>query len=244
MIGRCENTPFRGAAGGTLARMNDLEDRLRPVTLPDEFVLLLHRPGGGYRCAQVDLLTSVAELGELALRGRVEVAASAKLTVLDPRSTGIGWADELLGRLVRKSGPKGKPVELTGVLPGRLGRFREHRGLLAAHGVLRHRRRKLLGFIPDDLYVPVEPARESLVAEVRDAARLRRTVDGRLAVLCALVHAAGIGPSLGCDAGERAVLESVWRGDGLGEAELRPLAAVSAVTAVAVSAAAAGAAGY
>lgn len=243
MIGRCENTPIPGGAGGTLARMSVFEEP-PPVTLPDEFVLLLHRADGGHRAGQADLLTSVAELGELALRDRVEVAARTKLTVLDPRATGIGWADELLGRLVRKAGPKNKPVELTGVLPHRIGRFREHRALLAEQGVLRHRRRRLLGFIPDDLYFPVEPVRAALVAEVRDAARLRRPLDGRLAVLCALVRAAGLGPALGCDADELAVLESVWRGDGLGEAVRRPLAAVSAVTAVTVSAAAAGAAGY
>ncbi|WP_243790461.1 GPP34 family phosphoprotein [Saccharopolyspora gloriosae] len=224
--------------------MSVLEDRPAPVTLPDEFVLLLHRADGGHRAGQADLLTSVAELGELALRDRVEVAARTKLTVLDPRATGIDWADELLGRLVRKAGPKNKPVELTGLLPRRIGRFREHRELLTAQGLLRHQRRKLLGFIPDDLYFPVEPVREALVAEVREVARRRRPVDGRCAVLCALAHSAGIGPALGCDAEELAMLESVWRGDGLGEAARRPLAAVSSVTAVTVSAAATGAAGY
>lgn len=240
MICCFENTPNPGRADGTLGRMNVDPDPSPTVTLPDELVLLLHRPDGGHRAGPADLLTWCAELGELALRGKVELTGT-KLAVLDPCGTGLDWADELLGRLVKKSGPRGRPVELTDLLPRRIGRFREHRALLERRGMLLREPRKLLGFIPDDLHFPVGPVRRELVEQVRAVARGELRADGRRAVRCGLVHAAGIGPALGCGPAELAVLAAVARGDGVGAAVRRPLAAVAAVRAVTAGAAAAGA---
>ncbi|WP_304615278.1 GPP34 family phosphoprotein [Saccharopolyspora sp. 6M] len=185
------------------------------VTLPGELVLLLHRPDGGHRAGPADLLTWCAELGELALRGKVELTGT-KLAVLDPCGTGLDWADELLGRLVKKSGPRGRPVELTDLLPRRIGRFREHRALLERRGMLLREPRKLLGFIPDDLHFPVGPARRELVEQVRAVARGELRADGRRAVRCGLVHAAGIGAALGGGPAELAVRAAVARGAGAG----------------------------
>ncbi|MFR9730523.1 GOLPH3/VPS74 family protein [Saccharopolyspora sp. MS10] len=220
--------------------MSGFHDFPPPVTLPDELALLLHRADGRPAPGRPDLLIAAAELGELALRDRVELTGT-RVAVLDPRGTGIDWADELLGLLVRRAGPRGRPVELTGLLTRRLGRFRAHRELLVRQGALRREPYRLLGFIPDDRFHPVPPAREALVERVRAGGR-RAPEDVRTVVLCALVHVAGIARSLGCDRDERAALASLAKGEGLGEAVRRRLAAVTAVPVV-TAAAAAGAGG-
>ncbi|WP_051791554.1 GPP34 family phosphoprotein [Amycolatopsis jejuensis] len=91
-----------------------------PLTLPEEFALLsLSSSGKVIDAGQAEVGCAVAELAELALRGRLVVEArksrvlgldvhhlrNTTITVLDPTPTGLPWADSALSALATPTAP-------------------------------------------------------------------------------------------------------------------------------------------
>ncbi|RCW47116.1 Golgi phosphoprotein 3 GPP34 [Halopolyspora algeriensis] len=218
----------------------------RAVPLPGELVLLLHKPNGShYAATNPNIATAAAEIGELALRHRVTAERGkwkrVKLHVLDPSSSGTPWADSLLERLVTKSGPQGKPIELSSWLSRQTSAFNEHRRRLTRHGLLTRRKHKFLGVIAHDRHFVDELVRDSLISEIRQVIRVERPIDNRLALLTALVHASNLARPLGFGRDERRMVKSIAKGEHLGGAVEAAIAETGA--AIATGAAAAGAGG-
>ncbi|MDR7302136.1 GOLPH3/VPS74 family protein [Haloactinomyces albus] len=218
----------------------------RAVPLPGEVVLLLHKRNGSHHLnANPSVTTAAAEIGELALQHRVMAERTkwkrVKLHILDPRPSGVSWTDSLLEHLVTKSGPQGKPLELSSWLSRRTSAFKEHRRRLTGHGLLTRHEHKFLGFIPHDRHVPDNLVRDSLISELRQVLRVERPIDNRLALLIALVHASNLVHAFGFDRTERRMAKSIAKGEHLGGAVEAAIAEAGA--AIAAGAAAAGAGG-
>ncbi|MER7015199.1 GPP34 family phosphoprotein [Saccharopolyspora sp. NPDC000359] len=179
------------------------------LTLPDEFALLLHKPGGTCcSSANPNAATAAAEIGELVLRGRVAAHGTA-VQLLDTASSGHPWMDQLLVDFAAVAGRENHPVELGWWLALRSTAFATHRSVLVERGVLRVERRKLLGFLPDDRYHPDHATRTALLAELHSLARGELPVDDRLALLAALLHHTGLAHPLGFDRRERTHLRTL-----------------------------------
>lgn len=194
------------------------------LTLPEEFVLLLHKPNGTYYVTAD--YSSAAEVGELVLRHRIELE-DKQVRVLDAEPSGVEWADELIARVTEKAGQEDKPVNVAAILGDRRSALKDHRAALVEHGLLTHQPKKFLGIIPSDRYYPDEAAHEALLSEIREAARTERELDNRLALLCSLVYVSGLVHSLKFDKSERAVLKSISEGEALGGAVEEVVAAAS-----------------
>lgn len=187
------------------------------LTLPDEFVLLLHNgEGAHYPIEMPTVATSAARVGELALRSRVRVE-DRKLYVIDESPAGIPWFDELLGRFAKKGGGEGKPVDLGSWLTFELSTFSEHRDFLVQNSLLDKRTKKTLGFIKSSEYYPEPGVRDRVLAELSAVARSEREPGNRTAVLAAIVHACGLDKKLGFTDSERARLDRIAKGEELGE---------------------------
>lgn len=194
------------------------------LSLPEEFVLLLHKDGGGYH-------TGAAELGELVLRGRIRFEGR-KLQLVDPSPTGEQWADTALALLARRAGAKNKRVDAARFIQSRRGTRTTHCESLVRRGLMRCERKSLLG-IGYRRYYPDTAAREALIGELRAVARGEQQVDNRTALLAALSHATGLVRTWRLPKQELKRLKQISRGEQLG-------AAVEAVVASAAAAVAAG----
>ncbi|TDD85318.1 GPP34 family phosphoprotein [Saccharopolyspora karakumensis] len=207
------------------------------LSLPEQFVLLLHKPNGSY-CSTSDH-TGAAELGELVLAGRLRLEKK-KLTALDAEPAGIGWIDEAVEHLRHKAGPKRKSVAATTFIQSRRNARKVHATALAERGLM-HRQQKSFLRISYDRFTPDPGSRDALVARIRAATRNEVELDDRLALLAALVHATGLHVVLGLDRAERKRLKEISKGEQLGGAVRDVIAETTAVLAV-TTAAAAGAA--
>ncbi|WP_190819925.1 GOLPH3/VPS74 family protein [Saccharopolyspora pogona] len=209
-----------------------------PLALPDELALLMCKDNGTYYVsANPNTATAAAEIGELALRDRVELAGRA-VRLVDTASSGLPWMDRSLADLQQRAGRANRPVELSGWLQGRTGAFATHRMVLVEHGLLRREHRKFLGVLPDDRYYPERAARGALLTELREVAVDERPVDGRLALLTALVYRSGLLYLLGFDRAQRTRLKTIAEAEDLGNtvgtAVTAALVAITAVPAVIV----------
>lgn len=204
------------------------------LSLPEEFVLLLHMPNGSY-CSTSDY-TGAAELGELVLTDRVRLEKK-KLTVLDAEPSGTGWIDDALALVARKAGPKNKPVPATTYIQSRTSARKQHAEALAERGLMRHERKSML-LIKYDGFTPDPGSRDALIARIRGAARNEIELDDRLALLAALVHATGLHVVLGLDRAERKRLKEISKGEQLGGAVRDVIAETTAVLAVTTTVAA------
>lgn len=204
---------------------------MNQLILPEEFVLVLHRPEGSYYASDH---TGAAELGELVLAGHVQLA-NKKVTPLTATPTGIEWADNALDWLHRKR----RPVQAATFIQSRTNARNNHAEALAGRGLM-HREDKKFLFIPYKKYYPEQSTRNLLVGRVRAAARDEVALDERLALLCALTQATGLAPKLGMDSAERARLKQISKGEQVGEVVSDVITATMAVIAVAGAAAAAG----
>lgn len=203
------------------------------MTLPEQFVLLLHRPTGSFYATANQ--TVAAELGELVLRNRVAFEKK-KLRVIDPGPTGTPRLDALLATLDKKARRNSKAVDPSPLLQSQGAAFKAHRAGLTDRRLLVHRPTKLLGLFPANRYLPDEQVRATLLGEIRQVARVDRPIDNQLALLCALVHASGLSRPLGFDKPERAILKSISKGEALGDAVI----AAAAIGIGAIAAAGAG----
>jgi hypothetical protein len=213
----------------------------RALTLPEEIALLLHKPNGTiYASRNPGTTTVAAEIGELALRHRVDIQKS-KMHLLDASPSGVAWIDELVAALRKKSGPKEKPVALSSWLKSRLSALKTHRVALVEYGLLHHQRQKFLGLFPDHRYIPDAIVRDSIISEIGQVARVERPIDNRLALLSGLVHSSGLVSVLGFEKPERSMLKSIAKGEGLSGAVDEVIAATSvAMSASIVAASSAG----
>jgi hypothetical protein len=211
------------------------------LTLPEEFVLLLHKDNGSYYSTSD--YTGAAELGELVLRHRVEFVGK-KIQVLDANPSGIGWLDESIAFLVKKAGAANKPVAGPRFVQHRRGVRKVHCAALAERGVMRRERKSAL-FIPYDKYFPDTATRQALIAEIRAVARGEVELDNRRALLAALVHATNLVRALGpLERAERKRLKEIGKGEQLGKTvEAVVAAATAAIVTSAAGAATAGSAG-
>lgn len=205
------------------------------LSLPEEFVLLLHKSNGSYYSTSD--YTGAAELGELVLTERVGLEKK-KLTVLDAEPTGIGWIDQAVAFLQHKSGPKQKPVAATTFIQSRRGARKAHAAALAERGLM-HREQKSFLRISYDRFAPDPGSREALIARIRAAARNEVELDEHLALLAALTHATGLYVVLGLDRAERKRLKEISKGEQLGSAVRDVIAQTTATIAAATAAGAA-----
>lgn len=197
-------------------------------------MLLLHKPSGAvYATANPGPTTAAGEIGEVVLRHRATIEGK-KLRLLDASPSGIGWLDGLMAALWKKSGPKQKPVSLSNWLSSRSSPLKTHRNALVERGLMEHRPQKFLGFIPDNRYVADPEVRDSVIAEIRQVARVEKPIDNRLALLSSLVHSSGLASVLGFDRAERKMLKSIAKGENLGGAVEAAVAATSAAIATSV----------
>lgn len=205
--------------------MNDL-------VLPQQFALLLHLPHGSvYLSADY---TGAAELGELAMRGEIEIEGK-KARLIERKPDSPDWVREVLDVVERQAGPKGKPVDIGNLQFARRNAVKTHRAALLERGLLEHKPRKRLGVFPDNRYVPDETARGELLQAVRDAAAQRRELDERLAPLCALVAASGLAYGLGLNRAERNALKTVASEENVGEAVEQGISAATTAALIAVN---------
>ncbi|MBB5154358.1 GOLPH3/VPS74 family protein [Saccharopolyspora phatthalungensis] len=210
-----------------------------PLALPDELTLLLHKDNGSYYVStNPNTATAAAEVGELALRDRVELVGTA-VRLVDDGSSGLPWMDRLLADFQAMSGRENHPVELSWWLPTHTNAFVTHRTVLVEHGLLRRERRKFLGVLPDDRYYPDRTVREALLTELHQVASNERPIDGRLALLSALVYRSGLIYVLGFDRAQRTRLKSIAETEDLsntvGAAVAAMLVAITTVPAIIVS---------
>lgn len=217
-----------------MRQTRDVAEFANLLALPDEFVLLVHRPNGTCDTAAGPVLGTVAaEVAELALQRRVEVRDGV-VRLVDGSSTGQPWMDRMLAEFRDRAGEGGE-LDLRVWLQSRTGAFRTHRHVLVERGLLRRERRRFLGVFPDDRYHPDRPNRDALVAELREAARGDRPLDDRLALLCALVYRTGLVHVLGFAHAEvtrmRAIAAARDLGDGVDPRIADMLVAVTTIPA-------------
>jgi hypothetical protein len=163
-------------------------------TLGEDIVLLALRQDGRFHAgAQLRLALSGAELVQLAATQRVTVEGG-RVTVLDPSPTGDAQLDAALidiGRSRRR--PKAadwvarpRPHHLDGYLTS-----------LAAAGVLRPERHKMLGMLPATRWLVADTARRDEARARLDAIALtQEPVEAVPAALGGLVHAVGLDRAL------------------------------------------------
>jgi hypothetical protein len=124
------------APGLDLAKSDHWQNAsISSLSLPAEFVLLLHKDNGGYYMTSD--YTPAAELGELALLHRVELAEK-KIQIVDPSPNGTTWIDEATALLLKLSGPEGKAVDAQKFFWSRKSQRKLHCAALAELGLMRH----------------------------------------------------------------------------------------------------------
>lgn len=210
------------------------------MSLPEQFVLLLHKDNGSYYLSSD--YTGAAELGELVILRRVEFADKRKIAVRDPSSTGSPGLDAALALLVKRAGDRNKLVDAGKVIQSRRQAKHEARASLAERGLLSPERRTMLGVIPHEKFVPDTTARAQLVSDLRAVAHDERELDNRSALLAAIVHASGLVRNLGFDRAARKRLKEISKGEQLGSAVEAVVASGTAAITAAAGGAAAGAA--
>lgn len=206
------------------------------LSLPEEFVLLLHKPNGSYYSSSNHV--GAAELGELVLTERVGLE-NKKLRVLDAGPSGTAWIDEGIALINRKAGAKSKPVAATTYIQSRNSARKQHAEALAARGLMHHERTKWLMFTSNS-YTPDPGSRDALIARIKAAARNEVELDEHLALLAALVHATGLHSHFGLARAERKRLKEISKGEQLGTAVRDVIAQTTAVIAMTATTAAAG----
>lgn len=202
-----------------------------PLSLPEEFVLLSHRPSGRvHGSVRAAVGCAAAELGELTLRRRIlirprnirmlglraQVTHHAGIELLDTSATGLPWADEVLAELSRSPVPaEGRPRVRDWLRGRRRHAFGLHAAALREHGVLRPRSRLLAR----ERHLPDPAVHGALVSQLRAIGSGHRPVDAHGLFLCDLVRAVGLHRVLRVPTGLRT---TPYRRRGPGSAESVP----------------------
>ena len=164
-------------------------------TLGEDVVLLALRQDGRFHStgAQLRLALSGAELVQLAASRRIAVEAG-RVTVLDPSPTGDARLDAALADIGRG---RRAPKAADWVARPRPRHLDAYLFALAAAGVLRPERRKLLGVLPSVRWMAADAApRAAARARLNAIALTQEPVDAVAAALGGLVHAIGLDRTL------------------------------------------------
>ncbi|OIJ86101.1 hypothetical protein BIV25_42160 [Streptomyces sp. MUSC 14] len=161
-----------------------------PLTLPEEFALLsLADTGKTIDSDQARAGCNVAEVGELALRGKLLLRHRRNTTfyvnglrwnadvieVVDRTPVGLAWADELLAVLAKEPEAAAERKLLLRRYRRR-NAFHWHRDALVAQGLVRHVPRR--GLFRRARYIPDPTVRNRLIEEVRLATEILRDTGG------------------------------------------------------------------
>jgi hypothetical protein len=167
----------------------------RPLSLPEDFVLLMLTDSGKVRDSrQARYGCAAAELGELALRGKLLVqrprnftafglrgyAGIPRIQVLDTGRTGLPWADDVLAELQRRSVSEPRGVSLVPWLGQRRDAFPLHRAALVERGLVRHKPNRHSGLFRvfgREQFYPDPMAHQALIDTVRAAIGGQRPID-------------------------------------------------------------------
>ncbi|AXK34747.1 hypothetical protein DVA86_20920 [Streptomyces armeniacus] len=204
------------------------------LSLPEEFVLLSHLPDGRvHGKARAVIGAAAAELGELALRGRLAVRAKktkvfgfegyqmhgVDIELLDTTLTGLAWADALLAELGEQCAASGgSRVRLNRWFRRHHGAFALHRDALAARGLLRPGGRAGL-FTSRLRHHPDPGLREALVADVGAARSGQAPLDAHMLFLVDLTETVRLREAMGIRHNTRWLLD---RARGIGTAAAVP----------------------
>jgi hypothetical protein len=174
------------------------------LSLPEEFALLCLTADGNADPAQAATGCAAAELGELALRGKVLVDCrkgniggldvyrtfGAEVRLVDREPTGLGWADALMADLAGFAAERGKIV-LSKWLRQRRDAFPLHCNALAQRGLVRHESAKHR-FRTVNRYLPEPTTRGRLIADIAAASSGMQMQDAHMLLLTDLVVSSGM----------------------------------------------------
>jgi Golgi phosphoprotein 3 (GPP34) len=165
------------------------------MLLAEDLLLLVTDDGSGQLsapAAQVDAGLAGANLVELALMNKVDLSAEGdesrpgRVVVRDPAPTGDGVLDAALAILAANQGKK--PSAVIRPLSKNLRQALYER--LAAAGVVRAERGKILGIFPTRTWPAQDASHEAQVRDLLTQALVQQTPpDTRSAALIALLHA-------------------------------------------------------
>lgn len=208
--------------------------RPRPLSLPEEFVLLSHMPSGKvHGSARAVIGCAAAELGELALRRRLLLRVrkwrglgvdiyqthGVEIELLDTGPTGLGWADGVLSELRRSASGNGR-VKAVRWFRHRHEAFSQHREALVARGVLTPESGGFPGFSRTGRgHYPNAGLRNALIAEIRAAGGEQGRIDEHLLFLRDLTETVQLSRALGIP---MAMRERMDRARGAGALESVP----------------------
>ncbi|MEV0589864.1 GOLPH3/VPS74 family protein [Nonomuraea cavernae] len=193
------------------------------LSLPEEILLLSYRYGVAYDDERSAIACAGAELGELALRRRVQVTArkfrlfgvqvyvwSGAIRVLDPAPTGLAWADELMAELERLGNSRRRLMpfatartssESRLVSLDKWLRLRGDKALLLHREALTERRVLFHspGFRPrqEERHYPDPSVRNELISRLRAVGDGGVPLDEHMLLLLNLVAEAGLNEELG-----------------------------------------------
>ncbi|GGO60610.1 hypothetical protein GCM10012289_00880 [Nonomuraea cavernae] len=229
------------------------------LSLPEEILLLSYRNGVAYDDERSAIACAGAELGELALRRRVQVTArkfrlfgvqvygSGAIRVLDPAPTGLAWADELMAELERleksrrrlmpfataRTSSESRPVSLDKWL-----RLRGDKALLLHREALTERR--VLFHSPgsrprqEERHYPDPSVRNELISRLRAVGDGRVPLDEHMLLLLNLMAEAGLNDELGLTSSTSQRFNRV-HGNGAAGALSEEMRETSAMLAVSIS---------
>ncbi|HEX4791531.1 MAG TPA: GPP34 family phosphoprotein [Actinospica sp.] len=165
-------------------------------TLGDDIVLLALRQDGKFHTAagqRLRLAVSGAELVELAAARHITIERG-RVVVIDPSPTGDARLDAALADIQRS---RRAPKASDWVAKQRSKHLGGYLAALAAEGVLRPERRKLLGVLPSVRWPAADPGRVDAARARLDAIALSdEPADAVHAALGGLVHAIGLDKAL------------------------------------------------
>lgn len=191
-----------------LPRRKWYESRMK-LTLPDEFLLLAMRDGDGSRLiGGTELACGLvgATLADLALDGLIELdekkVVPTKTAAEPPAHAPHG---DLYGRIVDDSKPRKASWWIQKTQSTKL--VNEQIESLVDRGLLKEEVVKFLGIFHRTTYPEANPAPEAALRERLDSAFAGTSVDERLGVLVALMHATGLAHKLYPDVPKKRVSE-------------------------------------
>lgn len=180
--------------------------------------------------SELDAALGGSLLAELAVNGRIDLA-DKRVTVLDPTPLGDEELDGVLARMAADPRKRKPEWWISRFQTAKLRKRLLTR--LTGRGVLSEEQRKVLGIFPSTRYPERNPSVERDIRERVQSVLSGADPDQRVAVLIALLHAAGIDRKAFPGISKKRVKE-ITEGAWAGEAVAKAIAAVNAAVMSAV----------